>query len=140
MSQTNASVINSSVFSTTLTTPIGSLLPSNTINISPIDLDNIDWNSLSIAPASTYASANLTSNGLVVQQGNIHINDPNGDVMIGDISLKESLNRIEERLAILKPNSKLEKDWEELRELGTKYRELEKNIIDKLKVWDVLSK
>ena len=63
-----------------------------------------------------------------------------GDVKIKGKSLVESLEKIEEKLAILRPNEKLEKKWDELRELRRKYMELEKEIIEKEKIWDILKK
>jgi hypothetical protein len=43
-------------------------------------------------------------------------------------------------LGILHPNDKLEKKWEELKKLGDAYRALEKDIIEKEKIWDTLKK
>ena len=63
-----------------------------------------------------------------------------GDVKIKGKSLIESLEKIEEKLAILRPNTELESKWDELRELRKKYVELEKEIIEKEKIWDILKK
>lgn len=63
-----------------------------------------------------------------------------GDVKIKGKSLVESLEKIEEKLAILHPNIELEEKWEQLRELRRQYMELEKDIIEKEKVWDILKK
>lgn len=63
-----------------------------------------------------------------------------GDVKIKGKSLVESLEKIEEKLAILRPNEELESKWDELRELRKRYMELEKEIIEKEKVWDILKK
>lgn len=63
-----------------------------------------------------------------------------GDVKIKGKSLTESLEKIEEKLAILHPNSELESRWEQLRELRKQYMELEKEIIEKEKIWDILKK
>lgn len=60
------------------------------------------------------------------------------DIKIGDFSLKESLARIEERLNLLTANTKLEAEWEELKQLGEQYRALEKQIMEKMNVWDLL--
>ena len=62
------------------------------------------------------------------------------DIKIGDWSLKDFARKMEERLAILSPNPKLEADWAELKELGDRYRELEKDIKEKMKTWDVLKR
>jgi len=63
-----------------------------------------------------------------------------GDVKIKGKSITEMFEKIEERLAILHPNEKLEEKWEELRELRNRYIELEKEIIEKEKMWDILKK
>ena len=63
-----------------------------------------------------------------------------GDVKIKGKSLADTLEKIEEKLAIFKPNEKLEEKWEELRELRNRYIELEKEIIEKEKMWDILKK
>lgn len=66
--------------------------------------------------------------------------DFDGDVKIKGKSITEMFDKIEERLAILHPNEKLEEKWEELRELRNRYIELEKEIIEKEKMWDILKK
>lgn len=63
-----------------------------------------------------------------------------GDIKIKGKSLVESLEKIEEKLAILRPNIELEEKWEQLRELRRQYMELEKDIIEKEKIWDILKK
>jgi hypothetical protein len=63
-----------------------------------------------------------------------------GDVKIKGKSINEMFEKIEERLAILHPNEKLEEKWEELRELRNRYVELEKEIIEKEKMWNILKK
>ena len=63
-----------------------------------------------------------------------------GDIKLKGKSLSETLSKIEERLAILHPNEKLEAKWEKLKELGDAYRELEKDILEKEKIWETLKK
>ena len=52
--------------------------------------------------------------------------------------LQEWQEEVNKKLAILQPNSELEKEWSELRELRERYVELEKELIEKNKVWDIL--
>jgi hypothetical protein len=66
--------------------------------------------------------------------------DFDGEVTIKGKSLTDMLEKIEERLAILHPNEKLEDKWDELKELGKRYKELEAEIIEKEKVWAILKK
>ena len=63
-----------------------------------------------------------------------------GDLKIKGKSLSEAIENIEKRLAILHPNEKLEEKWEELKALGERYRELEKDILEKEKIWNMLKK
>lgn len=63
-----------------------------------------------------------------------------GDVKIKGKSLIESLEKIEEKLAILRPNEELEEKWEKLRSLRKMYMELEREIIEKEEVWKILKK
>ena len=66
--------------------------------------------------------------------------DFEGEVTIKGKNLSEMLEKIEERLAILHPNPELEDKWDELKELGKRYKELEQEIIEKEKVWSILKK
>ena len=70
--------------------------------------------------------------------GKIRLDGEGADIEVNGESLMTMLHRIEERLNILTPNDKLEVEWEELRVLGNKYRELEQHIKDKQATWDRL--
>ena len=63
-----------------------------------------------------------------------------GAVKIGGKDLAKTLEKIEEKLAILHPNEELEKRWEQLRDLRKQYMDLEKELLDKEKMWDILKK
>ena len=63
-----------------------------------------------------------------------------GDIKVKGKSLSEAIENIEKRLAILHPNEKLEEKWEELKALGERYRELEKDILEKEKIWEIIKK
>lgn len=52
--------------------------------------------------------------------------------------LAQKVDRIEERLGILKVDPDLEQEWEQLKALGDQYRELEQKILEKKKVWNIL--
>ena len=66
--------------------------------------------------------------------------DFEGEVTIKGKNLTEMLEKIDERLAILHPNPELEDRWDELKELGKRYKELEQELIEKEKVWAILKK
>lgn len=82
--------------------------------------------------AGENVSVSLGQDGIQVRE--------HADIKLGDVSLKDFIKSIEERLAILIPNPKLENEWEELKELGIRYRALEQEIKDKMKTWDILSR
>lgn len=63
-----------------------------------------------------------------------------GDITLQGVSLKETLENIEKRLAILHPNIELEEKWENLKGLRQAYMELEAEILEKEKVWKILKK
>ena len=63
-----------------------------------------------------------------------------GEVTIKGKSLSEIFDKIEERLAILHPNPELEDRWDELKELGERYKKLEQELLEKEKVWAILKK
>ena len=63
-----------------------------------------------------------------------------GNLTIKGKSIVDSLEKIEEKLAILHPNEKLEAKWDELRELRNQYIKLETEIKEKEKIWDILKR
>jgi len=94
-----------------------------------VGTNGLDWGSFSI-------DNNLKSDTLEVK-GDANFD---GDLKIQGKSLKESLDSIEARLAILRPNEELEEKWENLRGLRKAYMELEAEIIEKEKMWGILKK
>ena len=66
--------------------------------------------------------------------------DFDGEVTIKGKNIADMFSKIEERLAILHPNPELEDRWDELKELGKRYKELEQEIIEKEKVWAILKR
>jgi hypothetical protein len=70
--------------------------------------------------------------------GKMQLNGEGADIDINGKSLKAWMERVEERLNILTPNPELEKEWDELRRLGERYRKLEKKCKEKADVWNKL--
>jgi len=68
----------------------------------------------------------------------IQLNGEGADVEVNGWSLVDAVKRIEERLGLFQPNPELEKEWEDLRALGEKYRQLEQYIRDKQATFDRL--
>jgi hypothetical protein len=63
-----------------------------------------------------------------------------GDITVRGRSLTEFMDSVEQRLNILRPNTALESEWDQLRVLGEQYRELEKQLIEKDQMWQTLKK
>lgn len=95
--------------------------------------NGIDWSTLN---STITVSANPTHNTLEVK-GDANFE---GDIKVKGKSITDSLDRIEERLAILRPNEELEEKWENLRALRNAYLELEKEILEKQAMWSILKK
>jgi hypothetical protein len=80
---------------------------------------------------STVAGTNSTK---------LNLDGADADIVINGHSLTDTLQALEERLNILVPNSKLEREWAELKQLGDAYRKLEQDLIEKASMWQVLQK
>jgi hypothetical protein len=78
---------------------------------------------------STIAGTNSTK---------INLDGKDADIVINGHSLTDTLRALEERLNILVPNTQLEKEWAELKQLGDKYRKLEQDLIEKASMWAAL--
>ena len=85
-----------------------------------------------------------TTAGTTNIQSTLKVNgdaDFDGDITVKGRSLTQTLTKIEERLAILPPpNLELERDWSELAELRQRYVELERELLEKQRVFDILKK
>jgi len=120
--------------------------PSYTISIDPSNYSTgsitsatttgYNWNTISsanytIGTGSTYnPSVNIDTNGITMNAGT--------DITIKGRKLSEVIDKLEERLGILHPNPELEDRWDELKELRRKYNELEKDLLEKEKMWKIL--
>ena len=65
----------------------------------------------------------------------IDLKGENADIKINGVSLMDTLKTIQDRLNILRPNPELETEWDQLRELGDQYRELEKKVKEQGDMW-----
>jgi hypothetical protein len=136
-------------------TNIGSSMGTDTIT-----LNNTLWSGNSITSPYTLTTSNTssptfrytnntsnavwTTTGTVASSNTVHI-DADGltmkagsDIKIGGKSLTQAIEKIEERLGILHPNSALEERWEKLKELRQQYMELEKDLLEKEKLMKIL--
>jgi len=70
--------------------------------------------------------------------GQLALNGEKADININGKSMSDWMEKVEERLNILTPNTELEKDWDDLRKLGERYRRLEKKCKEKAETWKKL--
>jgi hypothetical protein len=68
----------------------------------------------------------------------IKLDGADADIVINGRSLTNTLQALEERLNILVPNTQLEKEWNELKQLGDQYRKLEADLTEKAAMWAAL--
>ena len=125
-------------------------IPNVTISTSAISggytIGNGGTGAIGASPNTVWTTNNTTT-------GTYRINDPavvlgaggrmelkgdSADLTINGKSLKNWMEKVEERLNILTPNPELEKEWDELRRLGERYRKLEKKCKEKAEVWNKL--
>ncbi len=130
-------------------TSIGDIYSLNTTTLPALSIDNnsINWG---VSPTSTtgtsftYGGPNTvwTSTGTgganIGQSGKMSLQGANADIEINGKSLKSWMEKVEERLNILTPNIELEAEWDELKELGERYRALEQRCKEKAETWKKL--
>lgn len=108
----------------------------STVTLSPLTASSLSSN---ITIDSSWSNG-WSASASVSNQGQLSLNGDEADIKINGESLMSMIRVIEQRLNILKPNEKLEADWDQLRELGEAYRKLEAEIVEKQKMWDTLKK
>ena len=87
---------------------------------------------------NTTAGWNGTSVADLNQSGKLSLQGTNADIDINGKSLMKTLEALEERLNMLVPNPELEKEWDDLRRLGNRYRKLEAKCKEKAEMWNKL--
>jgi len=117
----------------------------STLNIGNIDTITLDSSYITTNTGSTlnwstnYGDYNVyTTDPRVQITGDGITMKSEADLKIGDRSLKDFMDRVEDRLAILHPNEALEERWEELKNLRRQYEALEKDILEKEKIMKIL--
>jgi hypothetical protein len=109
--------------------PIGAITVPMTVTAASGSNSTLNW---ATGSNGTYSY----SNDMVV--GKTRVTD--NDILFGNVSLKATLQKFEERLAILVPNPAIEAEFEELKQLREKYVKLEKKLAEQKAAWDVLKK
>jgi deoxyadenosine/deoxycytidine kinase len=97
------------------------------INVSPTV-----WTTNTTAGQYSFTGQNIQPNNTV------HIQGKDADLLINDKSMTAWMEKVEERLNILTPNPELEKEWDQLRRLGERYRKLEQKCKEKSTMWKQL--
>jgi hypothetical protein len=114
-------------------------LSAETLNAISItsSIDPMLWGTLTTSTITASSTPILCANGNVSIEGNLVVNGVNLSSQVELIANK--LDAIDERLAILRPNPELEKQYDQLRLLRQQYMELERELIEQNLVFDVLS-
>ena len=112
-----------------------------------------------VPPKTTYSNVTITSTGATTapiyttgtgvtspwgpttagtNSTKINLTGADADIVINGHSLTDTLQALEERLNILVPNTELEREWAELKQLGDQYRKLEQDLKEKAAMWKAL--
>lgn len=127
-----------------------------TAQISALDLSNlVDTIQITQLPNTYSGGSNISINAGAIAGGGggttwsnttmnypgkntISVDGPDADIKVNGRSLMDAIDKIEQRLGLLKPNKEIEAEWEDLLELGERYRALEQRIKDKQKTFGIL--
>ena len=102
---------------------------------------NVDISDYTITLDSTTGFNGITYTStpyIMDNSGTMSITGENADITLNGKSMRDWMEKVEETLAILEPNAKLESEWAELKELGEQYRAKEREIKEKARVWKIL--
>lgn len=103
--------------------------------ISSIDTSSVMWS----ATPNTVWTTNTSDWSIgTSQSATMELKGDNADIVVNGRSLMNAIDALEQRLNILVPNPELEAEWDELKELGDRYRELEKQCKEKGDMWNKL--
>jgi len=102
-------------------------------------LPDYSFPTMAISPTQDIAQQDVFSMSHNVH-GKMSVNGEDADIEINGVSLKQTLEDLQERLAILQPNPELEKEFAELAKIRQQYKDLERNLIEKKQMWDTLNR
>ena len=112
---------------------------SITVNASAVDSFDVN-DVITISDDYKFDFSNIDLNmNTQNMDGKLSLSGEDADIIINGKSLNTVIADIEKRLNILQVNPELEAQWQELRELGDQYRELETRLLEKKQVWDKLN-
>ena len=120
--------------SITMASPVFTIssAPTITIGSSGANISNNMWTT------NTTTGWNGTSAADLNQSGKLSLQGTNADIDINGKSLMKTLEALEDRLNMMVPNPELEKEWDDLKKLGNRYRKLEKTCREKAEMWNKL--
>jgi hypothetical protein len=119
--------------SITMASPVFTISSTPTISIGSISGANVGYsNTKWTTGLSGTSAADLNQSGMLSLQGT------NADISINGKSLLKTLEALEDRLNMLVPNPELEKEWDDLKKLGNRYRKLEAKCKEKAEMWNKL--
>ena len=120
--------------SITMASPVFTIssAPTITIGTSGANISNNMWTT------NTTTGWNGTSAADLNQSGKLSLQGTNADIDINGKSLMKTLEALEDRLNMMVPNPELEKEWDDLKKLGNRYRKLEAKCKEKAKMWNKL--
>jgi hypothetical protein len=90
------------------------------------------WNQDYSLSSNIKSNVHITGDGITMESA--------ADIKIGDRSLKEFMNTVDEHLAILRPAPELEEKWDQLKDLRQQYETLKADILEKEKIMTILKK
>jgi hypothetical protein len=93
---------------------------------------SINWNQSAVG--GIYHNPAMEVN----QGGQVSLKGDNADIDINGKSLIKWMQVMEERMNWMQPNAELEKEWDDLKKLGDRYRKLEQKCREKADVWKKL--
>ena len=108
---------------------------------SPYTVNTVNLSALGQFPNAVFTTSSTGINTPWVQSPTlagpkIRLEGSDADIEINGVSLWATMQEIANRLNIMHVNPELEVEWNELRELGDRYRKLEQHILDKQATFD----
>ena len=101
---------------------------------------NSTWASPAYPTISNTNGAISNPNLTVEPAGKLKLAGSDPDILIGDISLKETLASIQQQLGILQSNRGLEARWEKLRKIKEEYDACVADLVEKETMWNELKR
>ena len=121
----------------TVSNPTYTMSPM-TVSIPTISISGVSGANVGYSNTMWTTGLNGTSAAGLNQSGKLSLQGTNADIDINGRSLMKTLDALQERLNMLTPNPEMEEEWDQLRELGERYRELEQQCREKTQMWNKL--